>query len=269
MSRNNKYNDYLQESSPMEFETLINNINEWENNPIEASRHCFKHLYNIIRYQQKKIEIIDNQKASNNDLYSGLNTKINITDFMNTINETNQNIELRPTNDQIQLFLGEKISKNEIKELLKNKPSLEDIKSYINKGEIKLNLKNISEDLNRNFVTFKNMSDILSTKANKNDILNILNQKADKKDFENLKDEIMKLNNKIKGIDDNLENIVNNIEKKVNDMNNILNNNKVDKKDFTNMVNQINNIESNMNENSNIFTFTILFRGYLAILLIL
>ena len=253
MSRNNKFNDILHDNNSFEFETLINNLNEWENNPIEASRHCFKHLYNILRYQEKKIEIIDNKKASNNDLNSGLNTKINITDFMNTLNEITQNIELRPTLDQVQFFLSEKISKNEIKDLINNKPSLEDIKSYINNGQIKLSIKSIIEDLNRNFISYKNMSDLLSTKVNKDDVVNVLSQKADKKDFEILKDEINKLNDKIKGID-NLGNLVNNMEQQLNDMNNNSNNNKqVDKKDFINVVNQINNIESKINENSNFF----------------
>ena len=266
MSRNNKFNDILHDNNSFEFETLINNLNEWENNPIEASRHCFKHLYNILRYQEKKIEIIDNKKASNNDLNSGLNTKINITDFMNTLNEITQNIELRPTLDQVQFFLSEKISKNEIKDLINNKPSLEDIKSYINNGQIKLSIKSIIEDLNRNFISYKNMSYLLSTKVNKDDVVNVLSQKADKKDFEILKDEINKLNDKIKGIDNNLGNLVNNMEQQLNDMNNNSNNNKqVDKKDFINVVNQINNIESKINENSNFFNFSVYFIGYMEI----
>ena len=253
MSRPNKYTDTLYENSPLEFETLINNLNEWENNPIEASRHCFKHLYNIIRYQQKKIEIIDNQKASNNDLHSGLNTKINITDFMNTLNEINQNIELRPAIDQIQFYLNEKISKNEIKDLLKSKLSLEEIKSYINNGDLKINTQSIIEDLNRNFVNFKNLSDILSTKADKENVLNLLNQKPNKKDLEIINNELTQLSDKYKGIDDTLNKIINNIDQQINNVNNDLNNNKVDTKDFINVVNKLNNFESKINKDSNNF----------------
>ncbi len=248
MSRPNKYTDTLYENSPLEFETLINNLNEWENNPIEASRYCFKHLYNIIRYQQKKIEIIDNQKASNNDLHSGLNTKLNITDFMNTLNEINQNIDLRPTIDQIQFYLNEKISKNEIKDLLKNKPSLEEIKSYISNGDIKINTQSIMEDLNRNFVNFNNLSDILSTKADKDNVINLLNQKPNKKDLEIINNELIKLSDKYKGIDDSFNKIINNIDQQINNVNNDLNNNRVDKKDFINVVNKLNNFESKINK---------------------
>ena len=54
MSVKNNFNDNFYENTSIEFESLLNNINEWENNPIEASRYCLKNLYNIIRYQEKK-----------------------------------------------------------------------------------------------------------------------------------------------------------------------------------------------------------------------
>ena len=247
MSRHNIYTNNLYENSPLEFETLLNNINEWENNPIEASRHCFKHLYNIIRYQQKKIEIIDKQKASNNDLNLGLNAKANITDLMGALNEINQNIENIPTIDQFKLNLDEKISKDEIKELLKNKPSLEEIKSYINNGEIKININNILEDLNRNFVNFQNLSDILSTKANKENVLNLLEQKVNKNDVDIINNKIknlMELNNKVKDIENNIDKIINNTNEQINSINNELNNRKIDKNNFMDIAKKLNNLES-------------------------
>ena len=260
MSRQNIYGDNSYENSPLEFETLLNNITEWENNPIEASRHCFKHLYNIIRFQHKKMEIIDKQKASVKDLNSGLNTKANITDLMLTLNEMNQNIEKCPTLEQIQLNLQDKISKNEIKEILKNKPSLEEIKSFINNGEIKINIKNIMEDLNRNFVSFKNFGDILNTKVNKDNLANILSKKADKSDIDMIKNDIanlMELNKNVKDIENNIDKMSNNINQQFDNITNDLIKNKNDKKEYFDIVSQINNLESKFNNNSNLFNNTI------------
>ena len=255
MSRQNIYGDNSYENSPLEFETLINNITEWENNPIEASRHCFKHLYNIIRFQQKKIEIIDKQKASIKDLSSSLNTKANITDLMMALNEMNQNIEKCPTLDQIQLNLQDKISKNEIKELLKNKPSFEEIKSFINNGEIKINIKNIMEDLNRNFVSFKSFSDILNTKANKENLENILNKKADKSDIDMIKNDIvnlMELNKNVKNIENNIDKMSNNINQQFDNITNDLIKSKNDKNEYIDVVSQLNNFDSKLNNNTNL-----------------
>ena len=260
MSRQNIYGDNSYENSPLEFETLLNNITEWENNPIEASRHCFKHLYNIIRFQHKKMEIIDKQKASVKDLNSGLNTKANITDLMLTLNEMNQNIEKCPTLEQIQLNLQDKISKNEIKEILKNKPSLEEIKSFINNGEIKINIKNIMEDLNRNFVSFKNFGDILNTKVNKDNLANILNKKADKIDIDMIKNDIanlMELNKNVKDIENNIDKMSNNINQQFDNITNDLIKNKNDKKEYFDIVSQINNLESKLNNNSSLINNTI------------
>ena len=260
MSRQNIYGDNSYENSPLEFETLLNNITEWENNPIEASRHCFKHLYNIIRFQHKKMEIIDKQKASVKDLNSGLNTKANITDLMLTLNEMNQNIEKCPTLEQIQLNLQDKISKNEIKEILKNKPSLEEIKSFINNGEIKINIKNIMEDLNRNFVSFKNFGDILNTKVNKDNLANILNKKADKIDIDMIKNDIanlMELNKNVKDIENNIDKMSNNINQQFDNITNDLIKNKNDKKEYFDIISQINNLESKLNNNSSLINNTI------------
>ena len=183
MSRQKNIDDNLYENASLEFEGLLNSINEWENNPIEATRHCLKNLYNIIRYQQKKIEIINKNKVSNIEFNSALNAKANIADFMGNLNEITQKIEKRPTIDQIKLSLDEKVSKNEINDILKTIPSLEEIKSYINSGDVKINVDNIIEDLNRNFVNYKNLSDILSNKPSKENIINLLNQKANKNDL--------------------------------------------------------------------------------------
>ena len=258
MSRKNNLNDKYEDSS-IEFETLLNCLNEWENNPIEASRHCLKNLYNIIRYQQKRIETIEKNKISNLEFNSCLNAKANIADFMNSLNEITQNIEKRPTYEKFKIYLEDKISKKEINEYLKSRPSLEEIKSYLMSGDIKINFESLKEDLNRNFVNFKNLSDILATKPNKEHILNLLNQKANKNEIVKINNELQILNTldqKVQEIDNNLEKIANNFNQKINEINNDYKS-KIDKKDFNDISNKLNIFESKLNDYSNDINYKI------------
>ena len=255
MARKNNYIDNLYENSSVEFESLINNLNEWGSNPIESSRQCFKHLYNIIRYQQKEIEIIDNQKISQKEFSSALNIKANIGDFMSALNEISKNLEKCPTIEQFKLYLDEKISKKEIDELLKNKLSLEEIKTHFKNGEIKININDIFDDLNINFVSYKNLNDILSSKVNKNDIMNLLNLKANKTDINKINIDfknLNSLNDKLKEMVNNYDKVINNINQKIKDINDDLHNNKIDKNDLNTINNQLNNFGSKLENDSNI-----------------
>ena len=108
-SNNQSYISYDSENNIL-FETMLNNINEWQNNPIEATRLCLKYLYELNRTQQKNIEILDKQKASKNELSSGLTTKGDLADIMHTFNEVAQNMEQRPTKDELSIILDEKLS---------------------------------------------------------------------------------------------------------------------------------------------------------------
>ena len=254
MARKNNYIDNLYENSSVEFESLINNLNEWGSNPIESSRQCFKHLYNIIRYQQKEIEIIDNQKISQKEFSSALNIKANIGDFMSALNEISKNLEKCPTIEQFKLYLDEKISKKEIDELLKNKLSLEEIKTHFKNGEIKININDILDDLNINFVSYKNLNDILSSKVNKNDIMNLLNLKANKTDIDKINNDfknLNSLNNKMKEMVNNYDKIIDNINQKIKDINDDLYNIKIDKNDLNTINNQLNNFGSKLENDSN------------------
>ena len=118
---NNKQSDInydLDNNNNIQFETMLNNINEWQNNPIEATRLCFKYLYEISRSQQKNIEYLEKQKASKNELSSGLSTKGDLADIMHTFNEVAQNMEQRPTKDEILIILDGKIGKSELNKIL-------------------------------------------------------------------------------------------------------------------------------------------------------
>ena len=260
MSRTN-YIDDIYENSSIEFEILINNLDEWGSNSIESSRQCFKHLYNIIRYQQKKIEIIDKQKISNKEISSAMNTKANIGDLMFSLNEISKKIEQCPTFEQVKLFLNEKISKKEVSELLKTKLSLEEIKECFKNGEIKINLQDILEDVNKNFFKYNNLNDIISSKMDKNEIISLLNLKANKIDIGQINNDLKNLkslNSKIKEMNNNYDKMVNNIDQNIIDIQNDLNTNKIDnKKVISDITNQINNFDSKLNKDSNKINNTI------------
>ena len=145
-NENYKNNDYYQsdisqeiDNSNIQFETMLNNINEWQNNPIEATRLCFKYLYETNRSQQKKLEYLNKQKASKNELSTGLSTKGDLADIMQTFNEVAQNMENRPTKDELLLILNEKVGKEDLNKILLNHPSIDDLKKILIKGDLKIN----------------------------------------------------------------------------------------------------------------------------------
>jgi hypothetical protein len=173
----------INDNNSLQFETLLNNPTEWTNNPVESTRQCLKYLYSMILHNNNKIDKLDRVKATKNELNSSLNIKANIADIMRTFSEVAQNIENRPTLDDIQMLLDEKANRNDVNELMSNRPSLDDIKMYLSNGDIKINL---IEDLSKNFVTKKEFSDVVSTKANKDNVINALHKKGNKSDFDNV-----------------------------------------------------------------------------------
>jgi hypothetical protein len=69
-----------------------------------------------VKNQSFSIRELDNQlknKASKNELNSGLNIKANVADVMRTFSEVASSIELRPTTEEIYSLLEEKINKND------------------------------------------------------------------------------------------------------------------------------------------------------------
>ena len=104
----------------------------------------FKALSEVVRTQGLKInelEKVINTKASKSELNSGLNIKANIADVMKTFSEAANNIESRPTMEEMQSYLNEKVSKTDIQVIylnfylkfyLTSKPSLEEVKHMVN-----------------------------------------------------------------------------------------------------------------------------------------
>ena len=244
------------ENVPLQFETLLNNPNEWSNNPIDATRNCLKHLYNIILSDEKKIEKLDRTKATKSELSSSLNIKANIADIMRTFNEIAQNIDQRPTKDDIQLLLDEKANKSEMNNIVMTRPSLDDIKSILANGDIKINLKYSLDDLNEKFVSIQNFNEQMNNKANKDNVITALHKKANKSDIQDIQGQInninqSEINKKIVEIDNDLDRLIENIKKQFASVNTVLNNltsNKADYKEIESI------IANNNNDNKNIIS---------------
>ena len=249
---NNKQSDInydLDNNNNIQFETMLNNINEWQNNPIEATRLCFKYLYEISRSQQKNIEYLEKQKASKNELSSGLSTKGDLADIMHTFNEVAQNMEQRPTKDEILIILDGKIGKSELNKILLSRPSMDDIKKLLSNGEIKINLKKSFDELSRNFVNIKEFGEVIKNKINKEKIKNLLDEKVNKSEINMILNELKNfggVEEKVKSIDNDLDRLIDHIKIQFNNIDNSINNlakNKIEYKDFESINHKI--IENN------------------------
>ena len=257
-NENNKNNDYYQsdisqeiDNSNIQFETMLNNINEWQNNPIEATRLCFKYLYETNRSQQKKLEYLNKQKASKNELSTGLSTKGDLADIMQTFNEVAQNMDNRPTKDELLIILNEKVGKEELSKILLNHPSIDDLKKLLVKGDLNINLTKSFEELSKNFVSIKEFGEIINSKMSKENVLNLLNDKVSKSDIEIILNDFRNfkaLDEKVKTIDNDLDRLIDHMKKQFNNIDNSINNlikNKIEYKDFESINNKI--IENNKN----------------------
>ena len=205
---------YDQDNSIIQFESMLNNISEWQNNPIEATRLCFKYLYEINRSTQKNLEIIDKNKATKIELSTGLNTKGDLSDIMQTFNEVAQNIEQRPTKEELDLKIEDKIN--------------EEIKKVLASGDIKINLKKNLGDLNENFVNKKELREIIkNNKINNDNLSNLLNEKVNKTEINNILKDLKnfgELNEKVKNIDNDLDRLIDNMKKQFKSIDNSINN---------------------------------------------
>ena len=250
-NNNQSYISYDLDNNNIQFETMLNNISEWQNNPIEATRLCFKYLYEINRSHQRNIESLDKQKASKNELSSGLKTKGDLADIMQTFNEVAQNMEQRPTKDEILIILDEKIGKTELNKILLSRPSIDDIKKLLANGELKINLKKSFDELSRNFVNIKDFGELMNSKMSKENVINLLNEKVNKNEIDNILNELKnfgELEQKVKSIDNDLDRLIDHMKKQFNSIDNSINNlakNKIEYKDFESINNKI--IENNKN----------------------
>ena len=242
------------ENIQLQFETLLNNPNEWNNNEIETTRQCFKYLYLILKENQLKIEKIERTKASKSELNSSLNIKANIADIMKTFNEVAHNIEQRPTKDDIQLLLDEKANRADINNIIMTRPSLDDIKTILTNGDLKINLKYSLDELNNKFVSIQQFNELMNTKSNKENVIAALHNKANKNELIDIQNQLNsfnhgEINNKIVQIDNDLDRLIDNIKKQFSNINNVLNNlttNKADYKEIEGILVNANNENRNL-----------------------
>ena len=163
------------------------------------------------------------QKFGINELNPLLNEKANNSEISNALNKINYELENRPTNDNINEILKDKVDKKEFMYYFNSKPTTNDF--YNNRKKI--------EELQNNFETFQNniykiiggttqqkseiseLKNIMKNKANLEDVAEALDLKADSENFYNSLNEIKEsLNNKvnineIENINNELKNFVN------------------------------------------------------------
>ena len=163
------------------------------------------------------------QKFGINELNPLLNEKANNSEISNALNKINYELENRPTNDNINEILKDKVDKKEFMYYFNSKPTTNDF--YNNRKKI--------EELQNNFETFQNniykiiggstqqkseisdLKNIMKNKANLEDVAEALDLKADSENVYNSLNEIKEsLNNKvnineIENISNELKNFVN------------------------------------------------------------
>ena len=251
-----------------QFETLLNNATLWQSNPIETTRKCLNILFTSIKSTSSTLIQLDHIKASKTELTSSLNTKANIADIMRTFSEVAQNIENRPTLDEINLLLDDKVSRNDLQSSLNTKPSLNDIKCLIQ--------SNINE-LKECYITYDQLNQTLSQFAGKDNVLNSLTQKVSKdemnkalmckvnvNEFKLLKDDIDKMNNnsninemicncnkRIDSLDQDIDRLIENIKIQFQNVNTVMNNLTSNKADYKEVETLLKNVSCNGNNNSN------------------
>ena len=186
----------------LQFESLLNSPSDWQSNPIEATRQGMKLLYSIIKSNSNNINQLERTKATKSELTSSLNVKANVADIMRTFSEIAVNIENRPTIDEVQILLDDKVSKTEFKSLTASKyASIDDVKA----------ISNSVESIIKNYLPKKVFDEIINTKANKDNVINALHKKANKTDIE------IQLNNKINS--DDYTQTINELHDKINQLN--------------------------------------------------
>ena len=169
-------------------------------------QELFHRMNNKIESLSNKLNLLE---RNNEDIVTKdyLNTvcaaKVDINDFLNTVNNIDQHIKQKPSFDEIKYLSEEKISRTDLNEVLQNyinKKNFDDFVDTLPKSfdikDLNLNTNNKIDsliiDMNKKFNTLPTFKDIdklnnlLTTKANLSEVQNILSSKVDKNDFINI-----------------------------------------------------------------------------------
>ena len=204
-------------------------------------QELFYRINNKIESLTNKLNLLENNcqdNATKDYLNTVCATKVDINDFLKTVNNIDQHIKQKPSIEEIKYLSEEKISKTDLNEILLNYVSKKDFDNLVDSipksfdlKDLNLNTNNKIDsliiDINKKFnslPSFKDIdkiNDIISTKANFSEIKNILSLKVDKKDLLNIlktKVDFNYLDNQLKKKIDSymLEKIQNDLNSKVN-----------------------------------------------------
>ena len=169
-------------------------------------QELFHKMNNKIESLTNKINFLENKNkdiVTKDYLNTVCTTKVDINDFLNTVNNIDQHIKQKPSFDEIKYLSEEKISKTDLNEILLdyvNKKDFDNFADSIPKSfdfkDLNLNTNNKIDslliDINKKFNSLPTFQDIekinniLISKANLSDIQNILSFKVDKDDLVNI-----------------------------------------------------------------------------------
>ena len=206
------------QSLHLQFDSILNTPSQWQSSPIDATRQCFKLLHSMIKSNSSTISTLSRTKCSKTELNSALNIKANVADIMRTFSEVANSMEQRPTIDDVNLLLADKVNKEEVTSLISSRLSIDDLNRVLMSGDVKVNLKCYIDELKRNFVTVKDFNEAMTTKANKDIVINALHKKANKSDVDMtiskiIEENVTPINNRVNDIDTDIDRLIDNIKK--------------------------------------------------------
>ena len=174
---------------------------DWENVPSSFQEILYS-MNNQMKSLFNKLNLLENQNQdviTKDYLTTFCASKVDVTDFLNTINNIDKHIKQKPSFDEIKYLSQEKISKSELNEILEDFVKKNEINNIVSSVPSN-NFKEISDefndkinalinDIDKRFNAIPTLNDInnipINDKINMGDIQNALANKVDKSDFIN------------------------------------------------------------------------------------
>ena len=206
------------QSTPKFSNNPLDNINssEWRNIN-EVVRNSIQTLSSIVATQEKTIEELKqalNARPTKIEVQQALSNKVDLTEYVNAINDINKSLTMRPSVDEISSMNEDKVSKKELQSALSQKLSIEDAKCIFDKKSdaietnqnfisMQREIDNISKEINKKIsqcalskdisklsamisqkASIGEMNDLLNLKISKEEMINALRSKANKIDVD-------------------------------------------------------------------------------------
>ena len=206
------------QSTPKFSNNPLDNINssEWRNIN-EVVRNSIQTLSSIVATQEKTIEELKqalNARPTKVEVQQALSNKVDLTEYVNAINDINKSLTMRPSVDEISSLNEDKVSKKELQSALSQKLSIEDAKCIFDKKSdaietnqnfisMQREIDNISKEINKKIsqcalskdisklsamisqkASIGEMNDLLNLKISKEEMINALRSKANKIDVD-------------------------------------------------------------------------------------